>query len=125
MLSLIKDLPQYVFKPTWVLGNCSATCLLGTLKADIILFQFRPDFFGSTLGGVNKMAVIVHDDMPIDQALKMLWREANRENIPAELLKNRYRIKETATRHEFKKYWTKNKKRRRAAKRKLAKKGKV
>lgn len=71
------------------------------------------------------MAVIVHDDMPIDQALKMLWREANRENIPTELLKNRYRIPKTFDNHEFKKFWAKNKKRRRAARRKLAKKGKV
>jgi len=30
------------------------------------------------------MSVIVHDDMPIDQALRMLWREAIRENIPDE-----------------------------------------
>ena len=70
------------------------------------------------------MSVIVHDDMPIDQALKMLWREANRENIPNELLKNRYRIKEAATRHEFKKQWEKMKRRRRSATRKLAQKGK-
>lgn len=70
------------------------------------------------------MSVIVHDDMPIDQALKMLWREANRENIPVELLKNRYRIKDTTVRHEFNKYWAKIKRRRRSAKRKLARKGK-
>jgi ribosomal protein S21 len=69
------------------------------------------------------MAVIVHDDMPVDQALKMLWREANRENIPNELLKNRYRQKPTAERHEFRKYWAKIKRRRRSAKRKLAQKG--
>lgn len=64
------------------------------------------------------MAVIVHDDMPIDQALKMLWREANRENIPNVLLKNRYRVKPTAEKHEFKKQWEKQKRRRSAAKRK-------
>jgi ribosomal protein S21 len=70
------------------------------------------------------MSVIVHDDMPVDQALKMLWREANRENIPTELLKNRYRIKQTAVNHEFRKYWAKIKKRRRSAKRKVERKGK-
>ncbi|MBW7953254.1 MAG: bS21 family ribosomal protein [Candidatus Dojkabacteria bacterium] len=69
------------------------------------------------------MAVIVHDDMPIDQALKMLWREANRENIPTELLKNRYRVKPAETRHEFNKFWSKTKRRRRSAARKLARKG--
>lgn len=63
------------------------------------------------------MSVIVNDDMPIDQALKMLWREANRENIPNELLKNRYREKEAEKKHEFKKQWAKMKRRRRRAKR--------
>jgi len=70
------------------------------------------------------MAVIVHDDMPIDQALKLLWREANREDIPGVLLKTRYRIPETIKSHEFKKQWAKMKRRRRSAKRKLARKGK-
>ena len=70
------------------------------------------------------MSVIVHDDMPIDQALKMLWREANRENIPNTLTKNRYRIKQAAKNHEFRKVWAKMKRRRRSAKRTLAKKGK-
>ncbi|MEI7579152.1 MAG: hypothetical protein WCJ58_03865 [bacterium] len=70
------------------------------------------------------MSVIVHDDMPIDQALKMLWREANRENIPAVLLERRYRVTQTSKNHEFKKVWAKMKKRRRSAKRRLAQKGK-
>jgi ribosomal protein S21 len=70
------------------------------------------------------MAVIVHDDMPIDQALKLLWREANREDIPGVLLKTRYRIPTTTTKHEFTKQWSKMKRRRRSAKRKLARKGK-
>lgn len=68
------------------------------------------------------MSVIVHDDMPIDQALKMLWREANRENIPDELKKGRYYVPKTATRHEARKVWGKMKRRRRAAKRKALKK---
>ena len=63
------------------------------------------------------MSVIVHDDMPIDQALKMLWREANRENIPNELLTKRYRIKPTTIKHEQNKVWAKMKRRRRTAKR--------
>jgi ribosomal protein S21 len=70
-----------------------------------------------------KMAVIVHDDMPIDQALKMLWREANREDIPNVLQKTRYRIPKTATKHEFEKQWLKMKRRRRSANRKLTQKG--
>ena len=63
------------------------------------------------------MPVIVNDDMPIDQALKMLWREANRENIPNILQERRYRIKPTAKVHEQKKVWAKMKRRRRTAKR--------
>lgn len=71
------------------------------------------------------MAVIVHNDMPIDQALKMLWREANREDIPATLLKNRYRNTETFERHEKSKVWGKMKRRRRTAKRRLIGKNKT
>ncbi len=71
------------------------------------------------------MSVIVHDQMSVDQALKMLWREANRENIPNEILKNRYRIKDTTKAHEQRKVWAKMKRRRRSAKRRMAKKGKV
>jgi ribosomal protein S21 len=67
------------------------------------------------------MPVIVNDDVPIDQALKMLWREANRENIPNVLLENRYRVKPTTVKHEFKKQWEKMKRRRRTAKRRMRK----
>lgn len=70
------------------------------------------------------MSVIVHDDMPIDQALRMLWREAIRENIPEEYEKRRYRIKPTALKHEVKKEFAKQKKRRRSASRKKRLKGK-
>ena len=59
----------------------------------------------------------MHDDMPVDQALKMLWREANREDIPNVLQKSRYRIKPSEKRHEFKKQWEKMKRRRSRAKR--------
>ncbi len=71
------------------------------------------------------MAVIVHNDMPIDQALKMLWREANREDIPGMLLKTRYRVKQTTLKHEKNKVWGKMKRRRRAAKRRLEGKNKT
>lgn len=71
------------------------------------------------------MAVIVHNDMPIDQALKMLWREANREDIPKVLQKIRYRTKPTATKHEANKVWSKMKRRRRTAKRRLEGKNKT
>jgi ribosomal protein S21 len=71
------------------------------------------------------MSVIVHDQMSVEQALKMLWREANRENIPNEILKNRYRVKDTNEVHEQRKTWAKMKRRRRAAKRRMAKKGKT
>ena len=63
------------------------------------------------------MPVIVNDDMPIDQALKMLWREANRENVPTVLQTGRYRIKPTTIKHEARKVWEKMKRRRRQAKR--------
>lgn len=71
------------------------------------------------------MSVIVHDQMSVEQALKMLWREANRENIPNEILKNRYRVKPTSEVHETRKTWAKMKRRRRAAKRRMAKKGRA
>lgn len=70
------------------------------------------------------MSVIVHDDMPIDQALRMLWRETIRENIPEEYEKNRYRIKPTTLKHLKKKEFEKQKRRRRAASRTLRLKGK-
>ncbi len=69
------------------------------------------------------MSVVVHDDMPIDLALKMLWRETNREKLIEVVQKNRYRVKPTAERHEFRKQWAKMKKRRRTAKRKIQRKG--
>jgi len=69
------------------------------------------------------MSVIVHDDMPIDQALKMLWREANREKLLETVQENRYRIKPTKIRHEFRKQWAKMKRRRSSAKRRLRRKG--
>lgn len=69
------------------------------------------------------MSVIVHDDMPLDLALRMLWREGNREKLFDVVQKNRYRVKPTTERHEFRKQWAKMARRRRAAKRKLRRKG--
>lgn len=69
------------------------------------------------------MSVIVHDDMPVDLALKMLWREANREKLYDVVQKNRYRVKPASERHEFRKQWAKMKRRRGTAKRRLRRKG--
>lgn len=69
------------------------------------------------------MSVIVTDGMSIDHALKLLWREANRENIPTEIQRQQYRVKQTELNHETKKIWEKQKRRRRSARRKLRRKG--
>lgn len=61
------------------------------------------------------MSVIVHDDMPIDLALRLLWREATREGVIDKLQTNRYYVKPTAIKHDKKKVWIKTKKRRRKA----------
>ena len=71
------------------------------------------------------MSVIVYDDVPIDQALRMLWREAIREKIPETYEKLRYRIKPTQARHAVKKVYEKQKRRRRAATRRLRRQGKM
>ena len=71
------------------------------------------------------MSVIVPDGMSIDQALKLLWRESNRENIPAVIQKNMYRTKQSFLNHEERKEWAKRKRRSRAAKRKLRRKGQL
>jgi ribosomal protein S21 len=65
------------------------------------------------------MAVIVNDDMPIEQALKMLWREANREGIPDTLKEIRYYVPQTAKKHAVTKIYAKMKRRRRAASRRM------
>lgn len=69
------------------------------------------------------MAVIVHNDLPIEQALKFLWRESNRELIPDTKKNGRYYVKQTAINHEAKKIWAKTKKRRARVKRKFRNKG--
>ncbi|MBD3363117.1 30S ribosomal protein S21 [Candidatus Dojkabacteria bacterium] len=69
------------------------------------------------------MSVVVPDGMPIDQALKLLWREAIREDIPNVIRKTQYYIKEAEKKHNKKKLWKKTKKKRRAHRRKIRRKG--
>ncbi len=68
------------------------------------------------------MSVLVPDGIPFEQALKMLWREAIRENIPSIVQQGKYRRKPAAVRYEKTKEWGKMKRRRRSAKRRLRKK---
>lgn len=69
------------------------------------------------------MAVIVHDDMSIDLALRMLWREANREGIIETLKDNRYYNKPSVANHDQKKIYAKQKRRRAARKRRYRNRG--
>lgn len=64
------------------------------------------------------MSVVVHDDMPIDLALRLLWREATREGVIEKLEERRYYVPQTTVRHQKTKVWAKTKKRRRQASRK-------
>lgn len=69
------------------------------------------------------MAVIVHDDMAIDQALRMLWREANREGVIEKKKELRYRIKPTSVVHAARRAAKKTKTRRARANRRARNKG--
>lgn len=71
------------------------------------------------------MAVIVNDNMSLDQALRMLWREANREGIISTLKDLRYYVKPSAKQHDKKKVWAKTKRRRARRKRQFKNKGYV
>ena len=64
------------------------------------------------------MSVVVHDEMSIDLALRLLWREATREGILEKLEEKRYYTPKTALVHQKRKVWAKTKKRRRQARRK-------
>lgn len=64
------------------------------------------------------MSVIVNDKMPIDLALRLLWREATREGIIQKLQANRYYVSPTSKRHDKRKVHEKAKRRRRQAARK-------
>lgn len=59
------------------------------------------------------MAVIVNDDVPIEQALRMLWRESNREGVPAVSRDLRYFVPESEKAHALKREYKKRKRRRR------------
>ncbi len=69
------------------------------------------------------MSVIVNDKMPIDHALRLLWREATREGIIKKLQENRYFVPKTHKKHQSKKVFAKMKKRKRAVARRNATKG--
>ena len=71
------------------------------------------------------MSVIVSDGMSIDQALKLLWREANRENVPITLRSRQYRIKKSEENHEKRKIFAKTKRKGRAYKRMLKRRGRL
>lgn len=64
------------------------------------------------------MSVIVNDDMQIDLALRLLWREAMREGVIQKLHEERYYVPASVKNHEKKRLWKKTKKRSRAAARK-------
>lgn len=61
------------------------------------------------------MSVIVNEEMPIDLALRLLWREATREGIIEKLQARRYFVGKSEVRHSIRKVFTKMKKRRRQA----------
>jgi ribosomal protein S21 len=61
------------------------------------------------------MSVVVHDDMPIDLALRLLWREATREGVLEKREERRYYVPKTTFVHQRRKIWAKTKKRRRSA----------
>ncbi len=67
------------------------------------------------------MSVVVHDDMPIDLALRLLWREATREGVLEKRESLRYYVAKAQKKHEKKKVWEKMKRRSSAAKRKKLK----
>lgn len=61
------------------------------------------------------MSVIVHDEMSIELALRLLWRESTREGVIEKLQEQRYYVPETAKRHAVRKIYAKTKKRSRSA----------
>lgn len=65
------------------------------------------------------MSVVVHDDMPIDLALRLMWRESTREGVLEKREQRRYYVPKTTIKHQKKKIWAKTKRRSRAASRRL------
>lgn len=45
------------------------------------------------------MAVIVNDQLPLEVASKMLWRESNREGIPEKIKSGRYYVSKSIKKH--------------------------
>jgi len=64
------------------------------------------------------MSVIVNDKMPIDLALRLLWREATREGVIEKLQENRYYVATTTKKHAAQRVFEKRKRRKRKAARK-------
>ena len=65
------------------------------------------------------MSVVVHDDMPLDLALRLLWREATREGVIEKREELRFFVPKTIKVHAKRKVFAKTKKRRRQARRKV------
>ncbi len=65
------------------------------------------------------MSVVVHQDKPLDLALRLLWREANREGVLQVREARRYYVPKSVIRHQKKKVYAKMKKRRRRLARRL------
>jgi ribosomal protein S21 len=59
------------------------------------------------------MSVIVNNDMSVDLALRLLWREAMREGVIEKLQERRYYVPKTTKVHEVRKILAKSKQRRR------------
>jgi len=69
------------------------------------------------------MSVVVYQNEPIENALKRLHREVMIEGILDKVREKQHHIKKSEKNAEKKRIWAKTKKRRRAATRKLRRKG--
>lgn len=67
------------------------------------------------------MSVAVHDEMSLDLALRLLWREATREGVMEKLEERRYYVPKSAKAHAKRKVFAKTKRRHRQARRKAKK----
>lgn len=67
------------------------------------------------------MSVAVHDEMSLDLALRLLWREATREGVMEKLEERRFFVPKSAKLHAKRKIFAKTKKRHRQARRKAKK----
>ncbi len=69
------------------------------------------------------MAVIVNQDMPMDQALRLLWRESNREGVIEKLKERRYYVKPSVLVHAVRRAQKKTKTRHSRYQRRFRNKG--